>query len=143
MVELTQKQENFCLAYIETGNMSEAYRQAYDAENMLPESINRKAFDMMEKVKIRSRVEQLQAEHKERHDVTVDSLCSELEESRLKAMETGQCGSAVSATLGKAKLHGLGVEKRENKDTTEMTPERADEILKSAGMLSGESHESH
>ena len=31
MNELTQKQENFCLAYIETGNASEAYRKAYNA----------------------------------------------------------------------------------------------------------------
>ena len=28
--KLTPKQESFCLAYIETGNASEAYRQAYD-----------------------------------------------------------------------------------------------------------------
>ncbi|SQE31532.1 Terminase small subunit [Mannheimia haemolytica] len=30
MTELTPKQEAFCLAYIETGNASEAYRQAYE-----------------------------------------------------------------------------------------------------------------
>ena len=141
MNELTQKQENFCLAYIETGNMSEAYRQAYDAENMKMESINRKAFDMMEKVKIWSRVEQLQSEIKDRHDVTIDSLCIELEEVRKGALGAGQYGATVQSIMGKAKLHGLGVEKRENKDTTEMTPERADEILKSAGMLKGDSHE--
>lgn len=39
---LTQKQEAFALAYFETGNASEAYRRAYNAENMKPESINRK-----------------------------------------------------------------------------------------------------
>ena len=36
---LTPKQENFCLAYLETGNASEAYRRAYDVANMKPESI--------------------------------------------------------------------------------------------------------
>jgi len=35
----TQKQENFCLAYIECGNASEAYRRAYDAEYMKPETV--------------------------------------------------------------------------------------------------------
>lgn len=38
--QLTPKQETFCLAYIETGNASEAYRQAYDAENMKPDTVN-------------------------------------------------------------------------------------------------------
>ncbi|TIS17849.1 MAG: hypothetical protein E5X10_01890, partial [Mesorhizobium sp.] len=28
--ELTQKQEAFCLAYVETGNASEAYRRSCD-----------------------------------------------------------------------------------------------------------------
>jgi phage terminase small subunit len=40
---LTQRQEKFCLAYIETGNASESYRRAYNAENMKPVTINRKA----------------------------------------------------------------------------------------------------
>ena len=40
MSKLTPKQENFCLAYLETSNASEAYRRAYDSENMKPESIN-------------------------------------------------------------------------------------------------------
>ena len=57
--KLTPKQESFCLAYIETGNASEAYRQAYDAKNMKPETINRKAKVELDKGKIRARVEEL------------------------------------------------------------------------------------
>lgn len=56
---LTVKQENFCIAYMETGNASEAYRRAYDCQNMKPESINRKAKDMADNVKIRARIEQI------------------------------------------------------------------------------------
>ena len=37
--ELTPKQEKFARKYIELGNASEAYRQSYDAQNMLPESV--------------------------------------------------------------------------------------------------------
>jgi phage terminase small subunit len=40
---LTVKQENFCLAYMETGNASEAYRRAYNAGKMKPAVINVKA----------------------------------------------------------------------------------------------------
>ena len=57
--KLTPKQESFCLAYIETGNASEAYRQAYNAKNMKPETINRKAKVELDKGKIRARVEEL------------------------------------------------------------------------------------
>ena len=38
-IKLTPKQERFCQVYIETGNASEAYRAAYNAEKMKPESV--------------------------------------------------------------------------------------------------------
>ena len=53
---LTPKQERFCLAYIETGNASEAYRIAYDAKGMKPESINRKAKELLDNGKITARL---------------------------------------------------------------------------------------
>lgn len=59
MVKLTPKQEKFCLVYLKTGNASEAYRQAYDASNMKPESVNRKAKDVLDNVKITSRLAEL------------------------------------------------------------------------------------
>ena len=60
---LTQKQEDFCLAYIETRNASEAYRRAYAAEKMKPESINRKAKELMDSGKIAARLGKLTAGH--------------------------------------------------------------------------------
>ena len=47
-MNLTPKQENFCLAYLETGNASEAYRRAYAAGKMKSETVHRKAFDLLE-----------------------------------------------------------------------------------------------
>ncbi|MCK9382131.1 MAG: terminase small subunit [Sulfuritalea sp.] len=44
---LTQKQELFCLAYIETGNASEAYRKAYNAGRMKTETIHARASELM------------------------------------------------------------------------------------------------
>lgn len=55
MAELTPKQEHFSKAYIETGNASEAYRIAYDTDKMKTETIHRKASELMNRVKIRSR----------------------------------------------------------------------------------------
>ncbi|MES4613540.1 terminase small subunit [Ewingella sp. CoE-038-23] len=109
MAGLTIKQEAFCQAYIETGNASEAYRTAYAADKMKPESVNRKAKELLDNGKIAARVAELQGDIKQRHNVTVDSLLAELEESRQKALsaETPQSSAAVAATMGKAKLVGL------------------------------------
>jgi len=106
---LTPKQEAFCMAYIEGGNASEAYRQVYDAQGMKAATINRKAFELSENGKIRARLNELRTEIAVRHSVTVDSLIDELELSRKTALsaDTPQCSAAVGATMGKAKLMGF------------------------------------
>ncbi|WP_281950265.1 terminase small subunit [Nitrosophilus kaiyonis] len=57
--KLTQKQEKFCLEYVKTGNASEAYRKAYNTKKMKPESVNNKAYELLKKVEITARVEEL------------------------------------------------------------------------------------
>ncbi len=69
---LTAKQETFCQEYIKTGNQSEAYRRAYNATNMKPETINNKAYVLMNKDDIRARVELLQKEVAERNKIDID-----------------------------------------------------------------------
>ena len=108
-MKLTIKQEAFCLAYIELGNASAAYRSAYNASHMKPSTINRKAKELLDNGKIAARIKELQYSALERHNVTVDSLLLELEEARQCALaaETPQTSAAVGATMGKAKLMGL------------------------------------
>lgn len=110
MAKLTPKQEKFCQLYIELGNASEAYRQSYNASRMKDETINRTAKELQDNPKITTRILELQSEHKERHKLTVDDLLAELEQARVAALsaETPQSSAAVSATLGKAKLLGIG-----------------------------------
>lgn len=55
--KLTLKQETFVLAYLETGNASEAYRRAFNTQNMLPTTINNRAYVLLRDDKIRARVE--------------------------------------------------------------------------------------
>lgn len=59
---MTQKQWKFCLAYIETGNASEAYRRAYNAGNMKPETVKRKAAELMENGNITATIDRLRKE---------------------------------------------------------------------------------
>lgn len=110
-MSLTPKQELFAQKYIELGNASEAYRIAYNAKNMKPASINRMAKDLMDNLKITSRVNELRALSVQRHLVTVDSLTAELDELKVLARDNNQFSPAVSAVMGKAKLHGHIVDK--------------------------------
>jgi phage terminase small subunit len=107
---LTQAQENFAMAYVETGNASEAYRRAYPKSlNWKPESVNVEGCKSLANPKIAQRVAELQQVSAKRNMVTVDSLIAELEEARQIALaaETPQTSAAVGATMGKAKLCGL------------------------------------
>jgi phage terminase small subunit len=58
-MSLTPKQEAFCLAYLETGNASEAYRRAYSAQNMKPESVAVAASRALSNAKVALRVSEL------------------------------------------------------------------------------------
>ena len=111
---VTPKQEAFALAYIETGNASEAYRQVYSAEKMKPETVFVKASELLKNGKVAVRVAELQAAHRERHDVTVASLTKELEEARDLASKNKQPSAVVQAVMGKAKIHGLIRDKHEH-----------------------------
>lgn len=104
---LTPKQEGFCKSFIETGNASEAYRLHYGAEKMKPETVNRSAKELLDNHKITARIEELRGELKEKFNLTVEDLIAELEENRQAALGNGQCGPAVSATMGKARILGL------------------------------------
>ena len=48
-----------------------------------------------------------------RHEISEDSLLEELEQARLAALENQQASAAVAATMGKAKLCGMLVERKE------------------------------
>src|SRR5438045_997748 len=92
---LTPKQEKFAQKYIELGNAAEAYREAYDAENMKPVTVRRKAAELLENGKVAAYVRALRERLLKRHDVTVDSITAELEEARAFAHECRQPGAAV------------------------------------------------
>lgn len=112
---MTPKQEQFARLYVETGNASEAYRQAYNADNMKPETVTNEAYKLLQDPDISAMVDGLKEEARQRHAVTVGDLLSELEQARAAALAapTPQSSAAVSATMGKAKMLGLLVDKAE------------------------------
>jgi phage terminase small subunit len=111
--ELTVKQEKFCQVFIELGNASEAYRKAYNAGQMQSATVNRKAKELNDNGKITARLDELRAEHSQRHAVTVDSLIDELEAARQIAKEDRNTNGMISATMGKAKIMGFDKQSHE------------------------------
>ncbi len=110
--QLTPKERDFALAYIETGSATKAYRQAYD-HNGNDATARRCGHAVLHRSKVAALVTDLQVEHRERHKVTVDQLTDQLEKARQVAMDARNAAAAVQAIMGKAKLHGLLVDKQE------------------------------
>jgi phage terminase small subunit len=117
MTDITPKQEAFARAYVETGNASEAYRRAYDAENSSPETIKVEASRLLDNPNVALTVVGLQEAARERTLVTIETLTKELDEDRTLARELEMPAAAVSAVMGKAKLHGLITDKSKNETT--------------------------
>ena len=75
---LTVKQENFCNYYIESGNASDAYRRAYSCENMKNDTINSKAYELLNNGEVAVRIKELQEERKNKSDITKERILQEL-----------------------------------------------------------------
>jgi phage terminase small subunit len=111
---LTAKQEAFCLAYIETGNASEAYRRCYETVNTKPETVNRNAKVLLDNDKIATRLEELRRPAVEAAQVTLEGHLRRLEELSRKAEQEGKYAAAITAEISRGKASGLYVEKVEH-----------------------------
>lgn len=107
---LTPKQENFCLAYLETGNASEAYRRSYEASKMNEATINRNAKALIDNSKIAARLKALRAPAVEAAQVTLTDHLNDLKRLRDKAEQEGKYSAAVSAEMARGKASGLYTE---------------------------------
>jgi len=76
--KLTIKQEKFAQGLFAGLSQREAYKQAYDGENMADKTIDEAACRLAGDSKVIARIEQLTNELKERNMVTVEKVLSEL-----------------------------------------------------------------
>lgn len=77
---LTMKQEKFCREYLLTGSATQAYKNSYNTEKMKKESINNKGYQMLQKVDIRSRIDELRDKVEELTGVTKAKMIGTLQE---------------------------------------------------------------
>ena len=77
MAKLTSKQEHFVQGLFCGLSQHDAYKQAYNAENMKDNTISRKAYVLANKDYIWARLKELQEEFKNRNMVTKEKILSE------------------------------------------------------------------
>lgn len=113
---LTPKQEAFCLAYLKTGNASEAYRTAYSAENMKPLTINKRAHELMLRGDIAGRLAALQSKVEAKALLTIERLTNDLLRIAQKGEELAEAPGlsvARASLMDAAKLNGLVIDKKD------------------------------
>lgn len=110
---LTVKQEKFCQAWLRTGNASAAYRQAYDAQRMQPQTVNRKAIELTRNGRIAARMAELQTPVVAEAQMTLAAHLERLAELADEARDAGQFAAAITAETNRGKAAGFYREKVE------------------------------
>jgi len=104
------------MAFVETSNASEAYRAAYNVRpKTAPKTVWADSSQLLAHPEVAQRIAEIRAELAERKMVTLEALTEELDEAREMAVRMEQSTAMTAATMGKAKLNGLLVDKQETK----------------------------
>lgn len=126
--KLTRKQENFYSAYLKCRNPMIAYRQAYDAKGMSDAACAVEGNKLLKHPIIAQRLARATEKAVERAALTVESVIAELEEARQMAIQKENPSAMAQASMGKAKVGGLIVERAEVKNVDEFERMSTDEL---------------
>lgn len=109
--ELTPQQSEFVRHVLEGKTASDAYRAAYNAENMQPRHIWREASLLASHKNVAQWLSAARQACLGTHVVTLASHQHQLERLREAAMATGNYGAAVQAELARGKVAGHHIER--------------------------------
>lgn len=112
--ELTDQQQNFVRAILEGKTASDAYRSAYDTENMQPNSIWVAASRLRSNANVALWLTAARTANLGSAKVTLEGHLQELERLREIALGTGNVGAAVQAEQLRGKAAGHYVDKIED-----------------------------
>lgn len=105
--DLTERQMGFVQGILAGKTQSDAYRDAYTAENMTPNSIWCEASKLRSSPKVAQWLDQLRRQGMARGAVTLDGHLAELESLKQQAKATGNYGAAVKAEELRGKAAGV------------------------------------
>jgi phage terminase small subunit len=100
-----EKHERFCRALVGGATLAKAYVQAGYAPN------EKNAARLKKNEGVAARIAELQAKVADKVTTTAADIARQLDEDRKFARQLKQSAAAVTATMGKAKVLGLIVEK--------------------------------
>jgi len=110
--KLTAKQLKFTREYAKDGNGTQAaIRAGYS-----PNSAQMQSSRLLSKDMVGKSVAKFQEKHREKTEVTIESLAAELATDRDRARQLDQTATAVTATVQIAKLYGLDINRNVNEN---------------------------
>ena len=111
MSKLTPKREAWIECRSNGMNQSDAYRSAYDAENMTPKQVWEESSKLAADPKVAQRLFEIHEAAAERSVVNIESITAELNTAKDLAENLDQPSAMTAAIMGKAKVNGLLVDK--------------------------------
>ena len=112
-ISLTKRQQKFIQLYVyqDLTNSECAHRAGYAH----PAEVSTQLLRHPKYLHVQENIRQLQEGEQKKYEITFEKVARDLQEIRDRAVEEGKYSAAVQAELGRAKLAGLMVEKKEIK----------------------------
>ena len=120
---LNAKQERFAQSLAQGMNASAAYKAAGYAATK-DGAIRANASRLLTNANVKSRIAELQRQAAAKTLVTIESITAELDASLAIATQQQNPAAMTSASMAKAKLHGLVVDRAEVEQTVRRKPTR-------------------
>lgn len=131
--KLSPKQEEFVCAYLETGNGTEAYKRAYNADNMTPQSIDKEVKLLLKHPLITSKIAKMNLKQEVRSLLTLEQHMDRLRVLSEKAEDEGKYSAAIAAEVKRGELRRFYVKQVETGDAgsfDNMSDEELDEFIR-------------
>ena len=127
---LTPKQDDFCHKFLELKSASAAYREVYDAAGSKPETVHRRASELLDNGKVAARLDELRAGANKYTEITLEEVSTALRTALAMALDSGHSSAATAAAMGLGKLGGLVTDRRriETVDEGQAHPEALREL---------------
>ncbi len=103
----TSKQQAFVDAILQGNNQSDAYRLAYDTDNMLPETITRNAAELIQNNNVATMIDERQQRLSRRKEWDLDKIVAEAETNLHLGRELQQVSAANTALAFIGEATGL------------------------------------
>ena len=110
---LTPKQDKFIQVYLETGNATEAYRQAYNTKTLSSNAVHVNASRLLDNAKVALRLDEIRAENAKNMEITMEYLTQSMRDACQMALDQGKANEYGQNLERLAKLTGQWTDKQQ------------------------------